>query len=201
MKKLSLFIAMTLLLGTLGVGCGPKVMPIPGQYRNQDHEMTVAVIKIRDKPTMRDSGQGGLIGALVNAGRASSMKKQLEGVKGETIKELLRQKISEKMEEEFYVVDDEPQLAMEIELSTWGWFVPSTAFGIKTGAYQCEIIGKVIVYDLMEKKKKKVAWVTAISQEPLGDSPGKDYAMEALLHATEDFSQKAASALLAYTSS
>ncbi|WP_043807722.1 hypothetical protein [Desulfatibacillum aliphaticivorans] len=159
--------------------------------------MSVTVSKIKDKPTMRDSGQGGLIGALVNAGRASGMREQLEGIKGETVRELLRQRLSEKMEEHYYIVDDEPQLAMEVKVSTWGWFVPSTMLGIKTGAYQCEIIGKVEIWDMTCKRKKKVAYVTAVSQKPLGDDPNKDFAQEALLLAVDDFAQKTAELLMA----
>ncbi len=179
--------------------CGVKgPSPIPSTYYETEPELSVDIVKIAPKPVMRDSGQGGLIGLLVNSGRSSNMKEQLEGIKGETVKELLRQNISDKMEEVFDIADveDNPGLALDVNITTWGWFVPSTAFGIKTGSYQFEIIGFASVFDQMQPERKEIAYITAFSQKPLGNDPDKEETQQALLQAIDDFSTQVANMLL-----
>ncbi len=181
-------------------GCGAKgPSPIPNVYYETEPELSVEIVKIEPKPTMRDSGNGGLIGLLVKSGRASNMKEQLEGIKGETVKELLRQQISAKMEESFEIsdVEDNPQLALEVNITTWGWFLPTAALGIKAGSYQFEIIGSASVYDQNLPKKKEIAYITAFSQKPLGNDPDKNETQQALLQAIDDFSNQVVKVLLA----
>jgi|GEM_PF-3116099 len=179
--------------------CGVKgPSPIPSSYYETEPELSIEIVKIEPKPVMRDSGGGGLIGLIVKSGRSSNMKEQLEGIKGETVKELLRQNISAKMEEAFDIsdVEDNPGLALEVSITTWGWFVPTTALGIKTGSYQFEIIGSASVFDQIQPARKEVAYITAFSQKPLGNDPDKDETQQALLQAIDDFSNQVGNMLL-----
>jgi len=179
--------------------CGVKQpSPIPPTYYETEPELCVDIVRIAPKPFMRDSGQGGIIGLVVNSSRSNNMQEQLEGIKGETVQELLRQKISDKMEAVFDIADveDKPGLALEVTVTTWGWFVPTTAFGIKTGAYQFEIIGAATVFDQTQPERKEIAWISAFSQKPLGNDPDKDETQQALLLAIDDFSTQVANMLL-----
>jgi hypothetical protein len=175
-----------------GCAAGPK--PIPAAYFDKQHQISVQVSRIGD-PSFRDSGQGGLIGLAVGLGRSSDMKEMFAGIKGDTVKELLRQEIEKKLEGAFAVEDDSKDLALEVQITQWGWFLPTTAFGIKTGSYQLEIIGQVSVNEITPEKKQ-IAGLSVYSQKPLGNEPTAELTQQALKQAIEDFAEKAKVTLL-----
>lgn len=176
-------------------GCASTPMSIPSSYMNKDREISVQISEIEEKPEFRDSKGGGIIGWAVSLGRSSDMKEMFEGVKGETVKELLRQKIEQKFDGPFVVDEESKDLRLEVEVIQWGWFLPTTAFGIKAGSYQLEIIGNVRVYDL-STDNENVAGVMVTSQKPLGNNPTAEACQTALQQAIDDFSEKAAKTLL-----
>jgi len=181
------------------VGCATPPTAIPATYYGRQTPMSVKVTHCSTDPKMVDSGQGGLFGAAFTAMvRGSSMRKAMEGIKGDTLSELLRQKLTEKMECCFDINENSDQLATEIYVTQWGWFVPSTVAGIKTGSYQLTINGTVTVFDLVQKRKT-VGYVVGISQQPLGNDPTPADTQEALLKAVDDFTAKAAAVILAKT--
>ncbi len=193
-KKLaSLLILMCITLIFQSCASGPQ--PIPSAYFEKPHEISVRITNIDDKPSFRDSGNGGLVGLLVNAGRSSDMKTMFEGISGDTVKELLRQSIENQLEGTFTVDDDSKDLGVEVEISHWGWFLPTTAFGIKTGSYQLEIMGTVSVYEVTPDKKR-VAGLVIVSQKPLGNKPTAEICQEALKQAIVDFAAQAKNTLL-----
>ena len=157
--------------------------------------MSVAIVKITDRPALRDSGGGGLIGLAVSAGRASDMRTIFEGIEGETVKELLRQQISDKIESAFIIEEESEDLALEVTVTNWGWFVPTAAFGIKTGSYQLEIFGLVSVYTLAPEKKQLTSF-HAMAQKPLGNEPTTEDTQKALMEAIDEFSTQVATFLL-----
>lgn len=158
--------------------------------------MTVKVVGCPDSAQMMDSDAGGLIGLAVRATRASTMRKVMAGTKGDMVRELARQNVSKKMEGAFDVVDDNAKLTTEINIMQWGWFVPSTLMGIKTGSYQMRVNGDIKVYDTSLPKKKCIAYAISISDQPLGNDPTPDVAQEALIKAVNEFSANASMYLL-----
>jgi len=185
-----------------GCATGPK--SIPSAYFQKDYEMSVEVSRCPEKPQMMDKGGGpgvfGLVGLVVNAARASEMREKMEGIKGDAFKELLRQKISEKMEDYFEIVDENPNLVAEIEILQWGWFVPTTMMGIKTGSYQFRINGKVHIYEQKKDERVLIGNASALTQQSMGNDPTKDVTQEAMLKAIEDFSDKVMKIILAEAS-
>lgn len=194
MKKAYL-IVLVLFIAVLMQSCASGPQPIPSTYYEKPHQISVQVTEIREKPSFRDSGQGGLIGGLVSLGRSSDMKEMFEGIKGETVKELIRQEIEKKLEETFAVEEESKDLGLEVEISQWGWFLPTTAFGIKTGSYQLEIIGNISVYEVVPEKKR-IAGLSIISQKPLGNKPTSEICQQALKEAITDFAEQAKTTLL-----
>jgi len=176
-------------------GCASAPPNLPSTYFENQREMSINVVKINDKANFRDSGQGGIIGAVMSISRSSNMQEMFEGIKGETVKELLRQEIEKKLESTFAIDEESKDLGLEIEVSQWGWFLPTTAFGIKTGSYQLDLVGSVSVYDL-RSEKKKVAQVKITSQKPLGNDPTALACQQALKQAIEDFAEQARISLL-----
>lgn len=176
-------------------GCATS-RPLPKAYLEQDHEATVVMKRIRDKPQMQDSGQGGLIGALITAtSRSSNMKEKMAGIQGETVKELLLQELNRRVAEHFVLNQKTNDLKFDVTILTWGWFVPTTVLGIKTGAYQCQIVGRVDVYDV-QQKMKRVAFVPVTVQKPLGNKPEEVAAKEAIIEAAQQFAVQAETFLL-----
>jgi len=123
------------------------------------------------------------------------MQKRMEGVKGDAVTELVRQKMTEKIEPYFEVSEMSKNLTTEVKITQWGWFVPITELGIKTGSYQFTLNGMVNVYDLA-KNRQQVGYVVATTQQPLGNDPTPQQTQEALLKAAEDFSDKAMAVIL-----
>jgi len=168
---------------------------LPAKYTQEDHEMSIEIVKISDKPALRDSGGGGLIGIIVSADRASDMRDIFEGIEGETVKELLRQQISDNLESAFIIDEESEDLALEVTVTNWGWFVPTTAFGIKTGSYQLEIFVTVSVYTL-NPEKKQITTFRAIAQKPLGSDPKTEDTQKALMEAINELSTQVATFVL-----
>ena len=167
-------------------GCySPK--PIAKSYFESKTPMSVTVGKCPAQAEMRDSGQGGLIGAMVTAtGRATKMREAMSGIAGDTVKELIRQRFSEQMEK-YLDVQDDGQLKTVIDITQWGWYLPTTIAGIKTGAYQFVISGTVTVTDSQQKKRPKVAYLTVQANETIGNKPTAEISQEALLKCADKF--------------
>ena len=190
MKKSALLLVLCIVVCFIGSGCySPK--PIPHAYFEQEPEVAVVVDECPEAAQMRDSGQGGLIGALVTAGRADKMKEAMEGIIGDTVKELVRQQFESAIEDYFDVYED-GELRIEIDIEQWGWFVPTTVAGIKTGAYQFTISGLITVTDPEVKKKKgQVATCRIAVSESIGDKPTAAVSQEALLKCAQAFATQA----------
>ena len=178
-----------------GTGCaGTK--PLPKAYIDSKHNLTVSVVKIPEKPQMMDSGQGGILGAIITAtSRNSMMKEMLAGVQGETVKELIRQEVSRVFQEKFSIVDTGDDLKLDIEVGTYGFFVPTTVAGIKTGAYQFQITGRVMVFDA-KNNSKRVALGGAVAQAPLGSKPTKEAVPEAISQCVQKFAEQVMASLI-----
>jgi len=168
-------------------GCA-TVKNLPASYIDADKTISVEIAKIPEEPKMRDSGQGGLIGVMVNASRDSNMDNVMDGLESDTVQELLLQRIEEKLETGFIVDDEGQDLLLEVNVQNWGWFCPSTAFGIRTGAYQLEINANVAIFE-NTPEKKKLAYTRIISQSPLGDDPTIKSCQDAMMLTIEKFSE------------
>jgi hypothetical protein len=162
---------------------------IPKDFFTEDHEISVEITQIKDDATMRDSGGGGIIGVIAKSVRAGNMEEIFAGIKGETVKELLRQQIENNLGEVFYIEDESEDLVLEVIITQWGWFLPTTAFGIKTGGYQLEISGQMAVYEL-NPTRKLLTKANISSQQPLGKEPTSEETNKALILAITDFSKK-----------
>ncbi len=115
----------------------------------------------------------------------------MEGIIGDTVKELVRQKFEAAIEE-YFDVYEEGQLRAEIDIEQWGWFVPTTVAGIKTGSYQFTLAGMVTVTDKEVKKKKgQIATCKIAVNESIGDKPTAAVSQEALLKCTDKFAAEA----------
>jgi hypothetical protein len=175
-------------------GCASS-RPVPRSYFQQPCQLSVEVVRIPPKPAMRDSGQGGLIGALVTStSRASNMREKMAGIQGETVKELLRQEMVGQMQDSFQIVESSKDLKLEVNVNSYGFFVPTTVAGIKTGGYQMEILGGVEVRDI--KSKKKVAFTPVTAQAPLGSKPTADAVPEAVGQTIKTFATSTRNVLL-----
>ncbi len=179
---------------SLGSGCySPS--PIPKTYFEKKCEISVSVGKCPAKAQMADSGQGGLIGAMVTADRATKMKAAMAGIAGDTVKELIRQRFGAEMEKHLDLNED-GQLQAVINISQWGWYAPTTVVGIRTGAYQFIIGGQVTVTDKGAKKKTQVGTVVVSATESIGNAPTAALSQEALLKCANKFAADAVSFLV-----
>ena len=175
------------------IGCASP-RPIPTTYLDGTHQMNVTVGKCPKKPQMVDSDRGGLIGMIVKAGRSSKMKKAMEGINSVAFTELLRQQMTEKLEGRFDVIDEEAPIATVINVRQWGWFLPTTVVGIKTGSYQFIINGDVIVTDC--ETKKRIGFHRIKVSESLGNDPTPTISQQALLQCIQKFSVNTTELLL-----
>ena len=141
---------------------------------------------------MRDSGQGGILGALITGiGRASDMRKAMEGIKGDAVRELVRQRFESAIEN-YFDVYEEGQLKTMVDIEQWGWYVPTTVAGIRTGSYQFSLVGMVSITDPEVKKKKgMIATCRIATSEAIGNKPTATASQEALLKCVDKFATEA----------
>jgi hypothetical protein len=183
MTRATLLLVLCTIL-TLASGCySPKA--IDSAYFASKPSMTVTIGKCPEKAQMQDSGQGGLIGVAVNAGRAATMREAMSGIAGDTVKELVRQRFSEKMEEYFDVADN-GQLKTVIDIYQWGWFTPSTVVGLRTGSFQFLLSGAITITD-NQQGNKKIAFLQQRTTEAIGDKPTAELSQQALLKCADKF--------------
>jgi len=183
-------------LAALASGCQTN-RPLPATYLGGDQTVAVAMVGTIPGATMRDSGQGGLIGAMVTAGRQSDFRKRLDGVEASAVASLVRQQVQRRLEEKFYIEETSDQLMFNITLNKWGWFVPTTALGIKAGSYRFEIIADIEVVDKrLTGDKQVVGKVTLVASEPLPNEPGAAEIQAALEATAEKLAKEAVDFLL-----
>ncbi len=196
MSRLSALLLLCVAVGSLAGGCY-SAKPIPQTYFSTKCDMSIVVDKCPEKAQISDSGQGGLVGAMVTAGRASAMHEAMSGIIGDTVKELVRQRFSERMEEHFEVYET-GQLATVITIQRWGWHVPTTIAGIKTGSYQFLLSGMVEIRDtrVPKKSKSKIATTPIAVTETIGNKPTAEVSQEALLKCADKFANEAVAFLV-----
>ena len=176
-------------------GCA-SIKPLPQAYLNPKHDIFVKIVKCPEKPQMMDSGQGGILGAIITGtSRKSTMKQMMAGIQGETVKELVRQEMNRAIQQQFNIVDSDTDLTLNITINNFGFFVPTTVAGIKTGAYQFQIAGTVEIVD-SKLKSKRVASAIAIAQSPLGSKPSAEAVPDALTQSVKIFVENTVKALL-----
>ena len=191
MKKSAVLLLSCTFISMFGIGCY-KPTPIPMSYFDQGHEMSVAIGECPQEAQMRDSGQGGLVGALVTGiSRAGEMRKAMEGISGDAVRELVRQRFESAMEDHFDVYE-EGKLKTVIDIEQWGWYAPTTIAGIRTGSYQFSLMGMVNITDPEVKKKKGVIATCKIAtSEVMGNEPTAASSQEALLKCADKFAAEA----------
>jgi hypothetical protein len=174
-------------------GCATH-KPIPNTYLDKSHHAKLVVQNVPPAPAMRDSGQGGIVGAIITAtSRTSNMQKKLAGVHGDEVQTAFTQAFEKLMAEHLTVGDFDGELRLVVNIDSWGWYVPTTSFGIKVGDYECQIIGRIDVFD---PNDKKVAFAKIRVAEPLGSKPEEDGARKAVTEVAERFATMAEKALV-----
>jgi hypothetical protein len=147
------------------------------------------------KPEMMDSGQGGIIGAMVTGiSRAANMRDQLSGINGAAMKESFLGKFNPLVGEHLTLNSATNDLRIEVGVERWGWYVPTGAMGIKLGEYQCQMFGSVNVFDVAQAKK--VASTVVWAQKPLGSKPEQAAARSAAFEVAQQFAAAAENAII-----
>ena len=122
------------------------------------------------------------------------MREAMQGISGDTVQELVRQRFEAAIEDYFDIYED-GQLQTVIDIDQWGWFVPTTMVGIRTGAYQFTLAGTVTITDKEKKKKSKIGAIKTMASEAIGDKPTATQSQEALLKCADAFAAQAVSFL------
>jgi len=81
MKRKMFIVLVSIFISVFIQGCASGPQPIPATYFDTPHHLSVQITQIKENPSFRDSGNGGLIGLVVGAGRSSDMKEMFEGIK------------------------------------------------------------------------------------------------------------------------
>lgn len=178
-------------------GCATPPQPLPQAYLTSESEIAIDVTKINEEGVFRSSGGGGLIGALVDIGREGDLREKMKGIKGAMVEKLVSQELTRNLEEHFYVEEESEELRMDVEVLTWGWFLPTAMFGIKAGDYATEIVANVFVYDLKKpEKEQRIGYVQLRATAPLGADPDEKQLQESLLQCADNFGKEVVDFLL-----
>jgi len=175
-------------------GCA-SYKPFPPGFLKAGHTARVVVRQMPARPQMIDSGNGGIIGAVITAtSRANRMREQLTGLRGEDVQETLLEEFDRRMGEHLKLDSTDSDLRLEITVLTWGWFVPTIDFGIKVGEYQSQLIGRVEVFDTV--RNKKIAYAHLEVARPIGLKPEEEVARAAVAEVARAFATQAEEALV-----
>jgi hypothetical protein len=195
-KSTPLRTAVCLLLGSavlITSGCATH-QPIPKEYLGKGQRARLVIQNVPPAPAMMDSGQGGVVGAVITAtSRANRMKQQLAGRHAENVQLPFTEMFKRRMAEHLELGDWDGDLKLVVNIDTWGWYVPTIDFGIKVGEYECQMIGRVDVYD---NQNKRVAFAHLRAAEPLGFKPEEEGARNAVTKVAEQFAMTAETALI-----
>jgi hypothetical protein len=176
-------------------GCASPTRYIPAAYLENHPAAAVVIKRMPARPVMMDSGQGGIVGALVTGiSRSSNMREQLAGINGDTMKESFSGEFNRLIGEHVTLNCATNDLRIEVAVESWGWFVPTGAMGIKLGEYQCQMTGWVKVFDV--GRAKKVASTTIWAQKPLGPKPESTSARNAVFEVAQQFAAAAENTLI-----
>lgn len=134
---------------------------------------------------------------MITQGRGKKLREKMEGVEGSAVKELIRQELTRNLEEHFYIEEFSEELAVKVNVLTWGWFLPTGILGIKGGDYQTEIIGEIEVFDLqLPEDEQRIAYAQIRANDPLGNDPDDAKLEESLLRSADLFGTKVVDFLL-----
>lgn len=194
-RGLSLWGLLAIIAGLFtSAGCA-SYKPIPPVYLHPAHSATIVIKRMPDHPQMLDSGQGGLIGAIITAtSRAERMREQLAGINGDQVKSIFVDEFKQRIGEHLNLDSTNQDLRIEVSVDSWGWYVPTISFGIKVGEYQSQLVGHVLVYDIA--RKKKIAYAHVQIQRPLGLQPEEQSARAAVSEMARVFAAQAEEALV-----
>lgn len=179
-----------IIFSLLFFGCGPKLKKIPLEYLGKKSEMAIEIKNVPMKPKLI-TGDGGIIGTIVDASRQSELRDKLQGIDGATFKEILQQKIGNRLESHFDIIglDENPKLIFKVIINQWGWSLPTGAFGIKTGAYSFLIRGEVIIEHISSNNSSPIAYYNKVVQTPIGNDPTSGQIRDAMLKCSDEFSE------------
>jgi hypothetical protein len=174
-------------------GCA-SYRPLPASFVTTNRTARVVVRQMPSRPQMMDSGNGGIIGAVITAtSRTDKMRDQLAGIRGEDVQDPLLAEFSRCLSEHLQLGNTNEDLRIEVTIQTWGWFVPTIDFGIKVGEYESQVIGRVDVYN---NTKKKIGYAIVQVSRPIGLKPQEDRARAAVAELAREFAQQAEQALI-----
>jgi hypothetical protein len=190
------FRGLTLILSLFILNSCATTKYIPVSYFQHRH---TAQVKVRPIPApshteQKDHDEGlvaSLVSTAVKSDRAASMRATFAHIDSDKIRDDLKENISKKIKEYYDVAEKSHDLMIEVEISSWGWILPTGPFGIRLGSYQLQLTGQVRVYDVTDHNKE-IAYTTINTQEEMRDQMSPAETTRRVNRAIDEFSEMAA---------
>lgn len=166
---------------------------IPKEYFLKRHDMAIQVKPLPAPSHIETGGDDqGIVGSLISAAAHSSRARDMEAVfshiDAEVLRADLRSSLSEKIKEFYDVNDEKRDLKVDIQITSWGWILPTGSFGIRAGSYQIQFSGFVRVFDLKDQGKE-IAHIELNTQEQMRDQMSKEETSRKVRHAIDEFAE------------
>ena len=172
-------------------GCfGPKY--IPSSYFLSRHDLKVDVKSIPDPVHLEESSSqsnsllGDIIKAAANSSRKADLQKAFAHIDSDEVRNNLQASISAKIEDHYNVKHDSKDLAVEVKINSWGWILPTSSMGIRTGSYYLQMTGKVVVYDEYPSRKE-IGHIYLTTREAMQDNMSPEETTRRVKRAVDEF--------------
>lgn len=169
---------------------------IPNEYFSSRHKMEVKVKPI-PAPTHIETGNQSdsfiesVVSTAAQSSRAGDMRKMFAHIDVDAVRNDLNSSIKDKIKQFYDVEGEKRDLQTEVQITNWGWLLPTGAFGIRTGSYELQFSGTVKVFDINDKGKK-IAFTQFTTREVLNDQLSKEETSRKVRRAVDEFAELAA---------
>ena len=187
MKKFRWF-ALLCGLGWLGAGCIAMPKMLPAEYFAPQRTVAIEVSGCPETPELRTDQPSGGIAQATWLTRQQAMQNRMKDITPARIQETVHDSLAKQIAGTFKVVDHDPQLALKVSITEWGWYVPTGTFGESTDIHYFRLEGRAAILDQDPAKAGQEVYFTYNSTDtPLGDHITKEKCEATLPKAADDF--------------
>lgn len=184
-------------LGWAGAGCAGLSKSLPADYFAPRRTLTVAVVHCAETPVLRtDQPVGHAEGAGWQA-RNETMRRRLAGIAPDLIQLAVEEELARQLNGLFKVVGSDAQLALEVSITEWGWFVPTGRCGKNQGVRHFRLGGTATITDRdPARNDAPVFRAYRCADTPLADARTTECSAAAVPAAAADFAAAIVGAIL-----
>lgn len=142
------------LLAALAGGCMSLPKQLPADYFEPVRSMSIRVVDCAPRPSLSTDQPAGHVASATWLVREQAMQNRMKGITPDMIRQAVEQELSRQLPPTFDIVTENPQLALEVRISEWGWSVPTGKLGESLAGHSFRIRGTASIYDTARGRER-----------------------------------------------